>query len=34
MLDTIQAAGPYALVFWFGGAFGFCICALFAGRKQ
>lgn len=22
------------LVFWFGAAFGFCVCALFAGRVK
>nr|DAG84073.1 MAG TPA: YtxH-like protein [Caudoviricetes sp.] len=34
MVDTIQTAGPYILSFWFGGAFGFVVCAFFAGRKR
>lgn len=34
MIDTIQTAGPYVLAVWFGVAFGFCVCALFAGRKR
>lgn len=34
MFDTIQTAGPYVLAFWFGIAFGFCVCALFAGRNR
>lgn len=34
MIDIIQTAGPYVLAFWFGVAFGFCVCALFAGRKR
>lgn len=32
MIDIIQTVGPYVLTFWFGGAFGFCAFALFAGR--
>ena len=34
MFEVIQAAGPFVLAFWFGTAFGFCVCALFAGRKR
>ena len=34
MIDTIQTAGPYVLAFWFGVAFGFCVCAVFAGRRR
>ena len=34
MVDTIQTAGPYVLAFWFGVAFGFCVCAVFAGRRR
>lgn len=33
MIDTIQTAGPYVLAFWFGGAFGFVVCAFFAGSR-
>ena len=33
MVDTIQTAGPYILAFWFGGAFGFVVCAFFAGSR-
>lgn len=33
MIDTIQTAGPYVLAVWFGVAFGFCVCALFAGEE-
>ncbi|MDD6697842.1 MAG: hypothetical protein PUE51_05795 [Veillonellaceae bacterium] len=33
MVDTIQAVGPYVLAFWFGAAFGFVVCAFFAGNR-
>lgn len=33
MIDTIQTAGPYVLAFWFGAAFGFVVCAFFAGGR-
>ena len=33
MLETIQAVGPYILAFWFGAAFGFVVCAFFAGSR-
>ena len=33
MIDTIQTAGPYVLAFWFGAAFGFVVCAFFAGSR-
>ena len=33
MVDTIQAVGPYVLAFWFGAAFGFVVCAVFAGGR-
>ena len=29
----IQAFGPYILAFWFGAAFGFMVCAFFAGSR-
>ena len=33
MLETIQTVGPYVLAFWFGAAFGFVVCAFFAGSR-
>lgn len=34
MFEVIQTAGPFVLAFWFGAAFGFCVCAVFAGRRR
>lgn len=34
MIDIIQTAGPYVLALWFGIAFGFCACELFAGWEK
>ncbi len=33
MRELVQIYGPFALAFWFGGAFGFIACAFFAGSR-
>ena len=33
MRELVQIYGPFALAFWFGGAFGFLACAFFAGSR-